>query len=150
MIKIKPKPLNLSRLLFSTLAIASLGGLAIMLFLSYGQRTLATEPTIPAGATLTSWYENGHGGTYVVRIADGAAPLGVTRVSGTITNDTQCQPDRLSLSHCRNGIDLDNGTSITVINTHMMTHNACLQPGQQVSITRLDSSWVIAVVGGAV
>lgn len=146
----KPKSWNLSRPLFMTLAVASMGALAIMVFLNYGQRKLATEPIIPAGATITSWYENGHRGKYVVRIADDAALPDFDRVSGTVTSDTRCEPDVLSLSHCRNDIDLDNGASITVINTHLMNQKPCLQPGQQVTITRLDGAWVVAAVGEGV
>jgi hypothetical protein len=49
--------LNLSGLLFVTPTIASLGGLAAVLLFAQGYRTIVTEPTIPVGATLTSWYD---------------------------------------------------------------------------------------------
>ena len=135
------------------LAIFCLGGLAAVLLLSYRQgtataeyrqETATVEPTIPAGVSLTSWFENGKGGQYVLQIAEGNAPPAGVRVTGTVTTDTDCDPDAQGLNHCHDDIDLGNGRSIAVIHNHAMHRYPCLAPGQQLSIMRLNANWVVA------
>ena len=118
-------------LVVGALAIFCLGGLAAELLLSYRpgaataayrQEATTAEPTIPAGVSLTSWFENGKGGQYVLQIAEGDAPPAGVRVTGTVTTDTDCDPDAQGLNHCHNNIDLGNGRSIAVINNRT---NAC-------------------------
>jgi len=107
-------------------------------------RTASGEPAIPHGVQLASWNENGHDGRYVLQIADGGTiPAGAT-VSGVVTSDTNCMPDAQGLSHCRNGIALSGGDRITVIDTHSMSRNPCLLPGETVTMTRIDPSWLVA------
>jgi hypothetical protein len=147
-IKLKSRLLLLEtrRWLLGTLALTTLGGIAAVAFLFlYGQEPASAGPTIPSGFNLASWYENGHGGEYLLQIAEGELPPVGVRVSGVVTSDTDCDPDAQGLSHCHNGIDLANGSTITVIDTHMMSRYRCLQPGEAVSVTRFNDSWVVAV-----
>jgi hypothetical protein len=135
------------RLLFVALAAAAFGGLTTALLMSYSQPTVSTanaEPAIPAGVSLTSWFDNGKGGQHVLRIVDGNAPPVGIRLVGTVKSDTDCDPDAQGLNHCHNDIDLGNGRVIAVVNNHAMTRYPCLAPGQQLSITRLDANWVVA------
>lgn len=114
----------------------------------YRQETATDEPTIPAGVSLTSWSENGQGGHYVMRIIEGSVPPAIGMLlSGVVTSDTDCDINAQGLSHCHNGIALNNDRSIAVINIHDMNRNECLMPGQRVSITPLNSNWVVAAVG---
>ncbi len=141
---------NKGWLLFGALAAAALGGLATALVMSYGRPTVSTasaEPTIPPGVSLTSWFDNGKGGEHVLQIAKGNAPPVGVRLVGTVTTDTDCEPDAQGLNHCHNVIDLGNGRSIEVIHNHMMHRYPCLEPGQRLSITRLNTNWVVANEG---
>ena len=142
-----PQRRHIGRLLFVTLAAAGLGGLATALMLSYGQQPVSAEPAIPPGVSMQSWFENGQGGRHVLQIFEGSAPPVGVRVSGVVATDTDCDPDAKGLSHCHNRIDLASGRSITVIHTHFMSRNPCLQPGQRVSITGLNANWVVAYEG---
>ena len=96
-------------LVLGGLAIFCLGGLAAVLLLSYlqgtataeyRQETATVQPTIPPGVSLTSWFENGKGGQYVLQIAEGNAPPAGVRVTGMVTTDTDCDPDAQGLNHC--------------------------------------------------
>ncbi|MDA8095861.1 MAG: hypothetical protein M0T84_18530 [Betaproteobacteria bacterium] len=80
-----------------------------------------------------------------------AAALGAIRAEangGTgmsepaIPRDASCAPDPQGLSHCHNGIDLDNGMRMTVIDTHAMVQHPCLKPGQRVALTGFDEQWL--------
>ncbi|HEY4721219.1 MAG TPA: hypothetical protein VII92_05200 [Anaerolineae bacterium] len=126
------------------LAAAGLSGLATAFVLSSGQQPAIAQPAIPPGVTLTSWFENGKGGQHVLQISEGTAPLPGVRLVGTVTTDTDCDPDAQGLNHCRNNIDLGNGRNIAVIHNHAMHNYPCLEPGQKLSITRLNGSWVVA------
>jgi hypothetical protein len=133
------------RWLFGALAAAGFGALAVAVFLPSGGRTGAAEPAIPLGAPPSSWSENGQDGRHLLQIADGnALPVGVT-VSGVVVSDTQCAPDAQGFSHCRNAIELANGVRITVIDTHMMSRHPCLEPGQRLSLSGINSSWIMGV-----
>ncbi len=140
-------------LVVGAVAIFCLGGLAAVLLLpgrqgtataEYRQQTTTTEPAIPAGVPLTSWFENGKDGQYVLQIAEGSAPPPGVRVTGTVTTDTDCDPDAQGLNHCHNNIDLGNGRSIAVIHNHQMQRYPCLAPGQRLSIIRLNANWIVA------
>lgn len=143
----KPQRRHIGRLLLVALAAAALGGLATALMLPAGQSTASAEPAIPPGVSLTSWFDNGKDGHHVLQIAEGNAPSAGVRVSGIVVTDTNCEPDAQGLSHCHNRINLGNGGSIEVIHTHFMSRIPCLLPGQRVSITGLNASWVVAVEG---
>ncbi len=134
-------------LVVGALAIFCLGALAAVLLLPDRQGTASAEPTIPPGVSLTSWFENGKGGQHVLQIAEGNAPPINVRVAGTVTSDTDCDPDAQGLSHCHNNIDLGNGRSITVIHNHAMQRHPCLAPGQRLSIAGLNANWVVAYEG---
>jgi hypothetical protein len=134
-----------TRWLLGVLAAAGFGALAAAFLLSYGGRTATGEPTIPPGATLASWSENGEGGQHLLQIAEGTAPPAGLTASGVVVSDTRCEPDALGFSHCLNAIELENGTRITVVDTHLMSLHPCLVPGQRLSFTRIDSSWIMAV-----
>ncbi len=140
-------------LVLGALAIFCLGGTTAALLLTYRQgatvkyqrETATAESTIPAGVSLISWSENGQSGQYVMQIIEGIAPPVGVRVFGFVASDTDCDADAQGLSHCHNIIALANGNNITANNTHTMSRNPCLQPGEPVSITRLHDSWVVAV-----
>jgi hypothetical protein len=134
------------RWLLGTLKLTTLGGITAVAFLFlYGHEPARAEPMIPSGFNLSSWYENGHGGEYLLQITEGEVPPVGLRVSGVVTSDTDCDPDAQGLSHCHTGMSLANGSTITVIETHMMSRYRCLQPGETVSVTRFNDSWVVAV-----
>lgn len=140
----KSQPPRTRRWLVGALALAVIGGLALVGFLVFGQQSATAEPTIPSGAHLSSWFDNGQGGRRVLQLAKGEAPPIGVRVSGIVATDTNCDPDALGLSHCHNIIELTNGRRIEIINTHLMSVHPCLQPGERVSITRLNAHWVVA------
>lgn len=135
---------SIGRLLLVALAAAGLGGLVTAFVLSYGQQAASAEPTIPPGVSLTSWFDNGKGGEHVLQIAQGNAPPVGVRLVGTVTTDTDCDPDAQGLNHCHNVIDLGNGRSVEVIHNHSMHRFECLAPGQRLSITRLNANWLVA------
>jgi len=104
------------------------------------------EPTIPRGASLTSWSENGRDGRYVLNILDGDAPPAGVQVSGVVLSDTNCTPDLRGFNHCHNGIQLADGVDIVVINTHRMKIYRCLRPGDKLLLSRINGSWVLATL----
>ncbi len=144
--ELKPQRRHFGWLLFGALAIAGLSSLATVLLLTYGKDTASAsqQPPIPPGVSLTSWFDNGKGGQHVLQVANGAAPLPGVRLTGIVTTDTDCDPDAQGLNHCHNNIDLGNGRSIEVIHNHAMHRFPCLEPGQKLSITRLNADWVVA------
>lgn len=153
-IKPEAKPSSGRRFLMvlGALAVFGLGGIAGASLLSYRQGTPVAGSQqdsqvagsgIPAGVSLTSWQNNGRGGRYVMRVIEGSVPAGA-QLSGVVTSDTDCDADAQGLSHCHNGITLSNGARITAVNSHNMMRFQCLDPGQRVSITRLDGGWIIA------
>jgi len=106
----------------------------------------ADEPPIPAGAPLGSWHDNGRGGRYLLQLAQGRPLRAGGRVAGIVTSDTDCQPDSRGLSHCRNAIELADGSRIVVVDTHQMSRNRCLAPGDRLSLSAIDRSWLMGVV----
>lgn len=130
-------------LLFA-LALAGIGGIAASWLPNPGHRSASATPAIPAGVSLTSWFENGRGGQHVLGIARGdAPPLGANAV-GTVLTDTDCDPDPQGINHCHNLIDFGNGSGIEVIHNHVMHRFPCLAPGQRLSVARLNADWVVA------
>ena len=138
---------SFGRLLIVALVATGFGGVATAFLLSYGQQAATAAPTIPPGVSLTSWFDNGKGGEHVLQIAKGDAPPVGVRLVGTVKTDTDCDPDAQGLNHCHNIIDLGNGRSIEVIHNHAMHRFPCLEPGQRLSITRLNANWVVATEG---
>ncbi len=135
----------------ATLALAGVVGGALF-WVSHARATqlaVLDEPRIPAGAPIRSWADNGQGGLSLLQMIGGIQlPRGAT-LRGTVTSDTNCAPDALGLSHCHNGIDLDNGARILVLHTHAMMQHPCLEPGQRVTVTGLSGNWIMARAAAA-
>lgn len=137
------KRMSLKGWLLGALVVGVLGGAAAY-YQSGG--TDASELMIPAGVALTSWYDNGTGGRYLLQVAEGRAPAAGEHITGIVRTDTTCTPDAQGLSHCHNAIDLANGTRITVIDNHQMSRHPCLQPGAQINLTGVNASWIVGKV----
>lgn len=102
------------------------------------------EPAIPPGAGIQSWFENGTGGRYVAPVIEGSpSALATGARIGTVLSDTDCEPDTQGLSHCHNGIAFDNGSRITIMDSHQMRRHRCLRPGERVQVSRLADGWVV-------
>ncbi|MDE2227768.1 MAG: hypothetical protein KGL11_01845 [Alphaproteobacteria bacterium] len=146
--KIDRRRRRLRHWLIGTVAVIAVAG-SVMAVSSRNDpaRMASGEPAIPHGVKLASWEENGRDGQYVLQIADGGTLPSGAAVTGTVTSDTNCAPDAQGLSHCRNGIALSNGSRITVIDIHTMSRNPCLLPGETITLTRIDSSWLVASKG---
>lgn len=119
-------------------------GAAGFLFLN-SQQPANAQPEIPSGYDLSSWYENGRGGKYLLQLMDGQLPPAGVRASGMVLSDTNCEPDAQGLNHCRNGIRLADGTVFNAIDNHMMSRFRCLQPGETVLLTTFKDGWVVAL-----
>ena len=127
--------------------IAALTAASVVAFIfSSGRRAATSEPTIPRSTSLTSWSENGHGGQYLLQVLEGNAPPAGAKVSGVVAGNTTCQPDDQGFSHCPYVVKLVNGTRITVIITHQMSRYRCLRSGDAVSLTRVNASWLVAML----
>ena len=133
------------RMLVALTAI-TIGALVAVLLLVAGGSSKISEPRVPRGAPLASWQENGRGGQYVLQILEGSAPPSGVAVSGVVGSDTDCQPDAKGINHCHNEIDLANGAHILAINNHVMKRYRCLNPGETISVTRINDSWILAKV----
>ncbi len=115
---------------------------------SYRAQAGTEEPPIPPGVAMGSWQDNGRDGRYLLQVAQGSALAKSKRVTGTVISDTDCDLDARGLSHCHNVIELTNGTRITVIDTHNMHRNRCLQPGERISLTGIGAPWVMGTLAG--
>lgn len=104
---------------------------------------LAAQPEIPEGANISSWVENGQGGTYYLQILDGTLPEDGVSVSGTVLSDSDCAPDEDDINHCRNEIELQDGSILTGIDNHRMSVNPCLSPDDVVTVSKLTDGWAI-------
>ncbi len=135
----------------TTLALAGVvgGGLFWVSQAHATQFAAPDEARIPAGAPIRSWADNGQGGWSLLQMIGGVSlPRGAT-LHGTVTSDTNCAPDARGLSHCHNGIDLDNGMRILVVHTHAMMQHPCLKPGQRVTVTGFSGAWIMARTAAA-
>lgn len=130
--------------LLVALAVIGVAVLVLALLPFAVQRAVPSEPVMPRGAPFVSWNENGQVGQYLLQILDGNAPPAEETVSGVVASDTACEPDSRGFNHCHNTINLADGIRIAVINTHVMRRHRCLAPGDKVSLTRINASWVIA------
>ncbi|MBK5204590.1 MAG: hypothetical protein JJD98_04025 [Polaromonas sp.] len=113
---------------------------------SYQAQAATQQTPIPSGVALKSWHENGSDGRYLLQIIQGNAPKAGKAVVGKVVSDSDCEADAEGLSHCHNDIELPNGRKITVIDTHEMHRNRCMQPGEQISLTAVGKSWVMGQV----
>ena len=112
------------------------------------ESAVPTEPAIPRGALIASWFQNGADGVTVLQLVSGRGPAPGATVAGTVTSDTTCTPDGEGLSHCHNDIDLDNGARITVVHHHAMLQHPCLTPGERVTLRGVTASWIVARASG--
>lgn len=113
---------------------------------SYQVQAATQQPQIPAGVALKSWHENGSDGRYLLQVIEGTAPKAGKPIVGKVVSDSNCEADAEGLSHCHNAIELANGSKISVIDTHDMHRNRCMQPGEQISLTTVGKSWVMGQV----
>lgn len=106
-------------------------------------------PRIPPGARLSSWHNNGAGGRYMLQIERGRALAEGLKLAGVVMTDTDCEPDKNNLNHCRNSIKLNDGSRIDIIDNHEMARHRCLSPGESIVLTRFNSDWVVGQVSGS-
>lgn len=108
----------------------------------------AQDSSIPRGAGIQSWFENGTGGHYVAPVIDGSVQLLASGSRfGTVLTDTNCTPDPQGLSHCHNSIGFDDGSQITVVDNHQMSSHRCLRPGERVRVSLLEGRWITLQTG---
>ena len=113
---------------------------------SYNVYAAGARQPIPPGVAMKSWQENGRDGRYLLQLVEGRAPKTGKSVTGIVASDTDCDADAEGLSHCHNIIEFPNGSRITVIDTHNMHVNPCMSPGDRISLTGIDKSWVMGTV----
>jgi len=122
--------------------------LSAAVMLSYEAFAGTTQPPIPPGARIGSWYDNGHGGQYVLQVIQGQNPAPGSRFTGIVKSDANCEPDAQGLNHCHNAIELSSGRQVTVVNNHQMMRNRCLAPGDRISFIALTPSWLVGTLSG--
>lgn len=52
----------------------------------------------------------------------------------TVLTDENCEPDAQGYSHCRNELEMPDGSTIAVRHTHLMAEVQCLAPGERVNV----------------
>lgn len=104
--------------------------------------TVQAEPAIPRGVSLASWFDNGHGGRYVLQLAKGRPLAPGMQVAGIVLSDSDCAPDARGLNHCHNVIELADGSRVEVINNHQMMRNRCLGNGDRLTLRPVNAKWV--------
>lgn len=137
------------------LAIAGLAAVGVALVVvavvtsgdgSPGSRTGDTAPTSQAGdvdpetASLRTLMlradANGDistvGGPLHATLMEGSMPGGPTMA--TVLTDENCEPDAQGISHCRNELELADGTRLVVRHDHRMHEVPCLTPGEQLAV----------------
>ena len=134
---------QLRQWLIGASVLSAVGAFAIGLFVVYEGGTSSQSDPLKA-ASLASWSDNGRDGRHLLQIVDGSIPAAGTTVVGVVVSDTLCQPDAQGFSHCHNGIELADGKRMTVIDTHQMSRHPCLEPGQRLSLSRIDRTWIVA------
>lgn len=130
--------------------VVRIGGLAVLLAsLMLGVSGAgASEPAIPAGASLHTWFDNGTNGHYVLNVIEGHVPFMLKAGTvATVMTDSNCAPDAEGLNHCHNVIRFANGSEITVVNNHQMSAHRCLRPGETVRINLLAQGWITLQIG---
>ncbi|HED14683.1 MAG TPA: hypothetical protein ENI62_13695 [Gammaproteobacteria bacterium] len=129
----------------TTVAAAILFAISANIFADNGQNKAGQLP-IPSDVALASWSDNGHGGRYLLQFARGRTLAKGEQAIGIVASDTNCKPDALGLSHCNNIIRLANGGRITVIDTHKMSANPCLRPGEGITLTGMGGPWIMGIL----
>lgn len=122
-------------------------GLALLAYWPFpGAHGRSAEPVIPAGVALTSWQDNGRDGDYLLELMPNQTLPSNQQLLATVLTDTHCAPDAQGLSHCHHVLRLPNGMRITVIDTHRMTINRCLQPGNTLSLSAINEHWIMGTL----
>ncbi len=80
----------------------------------------------------SSQCQNGLGGTVLVQLVNGTAPVG-TQIA-TVLTDQNCTPDQQGISHCLNKVEMANGSTLVVRDNHNMMNNPCLGPGERIRV----------------
>jgi hypothetical protein len=65
-------------------------------------------------------------------LEEGVMPAHET--AGVVMSDTECTPDASMISHCRNEIRLQDGSTIVLRHPHDMRYIPCLAPGERVDL----------------
>lgn len=65
-------------------------------------------------------------------VAEGEMPSGPT--TGELVTDTDCTPDEMMISRCRNEVLLEDGRTIVLRHPHDMRKVTCLAPGEHVRL----------------
>lgn len=133
------------RWLIGLVVVGALSGLAAGFYFSLGGEVSADQPAIPRGASLAAWSENGAGGRHLLQLAETDVLPAAWSAFGIVLSDTNCAPDSEGFSHCHNDIELASGNRLTVIDTHDMRRNPCLEPGQRLSLKKIAPYWLEAV-----
>lgn len=128
----------------AAVALAGIGGVAVIGFSAFAPQAASAEPAIPAGATFTSWADNGQDGQRLLQRVKGDLPIVAAAVTGIVKTDTNCDPDAEGINHCHNIIDLASGGEIEVIHNHSMMSHECLSPGQKLQLSKLNGDWIVA------
>ena len=126
--------------------LSALSAFAALLAVAPAASAATAEPPIPRGEMFHSWRDNGAGGNYVLQLVQGHPLSRGATLHGVVTSDLTCTPDEQGYSHCHNGVDLADGTNITVVDNHAMNIHPCLKPGEQIVVSGLNSTWVKGVV----
>ena len=101
------------------------------------------EPPIPHGAGITSWFDNGTNGQYVLNVVGNVSPdIDARGLHARVLSDTNCAPDARGLNHCHNVLRFENGEQVEVINNHQMSVHRCLRPGETVVVNALNDKWI--------
>jgi hypothetical protein len=129
--------------------VGALVGAGAAALVSCSAPTSNGKPPIPPGAMISSWHYNGAGGRYLLQIEEGRTPAQGERLSGLVKTDTDCDADAQNLNHCRNTIELSDGSRIDVVDNHEMARHRCLSPGEPITLTRFGAGWVIGKVSGS-
>jgi len=147
--KIQPKPHRGTLALIGGVVLGVLATSAVFMYFNKGQAPTGDgEPPIPRGVAMASWFDNGHGGRYLLQVAQGPILAKGESAIGSVASDTNCDPDAQGLSHCHNAIELANGGRITVIDTHNMSVNRCLIPGEHIALTGVGGPWIMGTLSG--
>jgi len=128
------------RVLFSALV------LGVTALSAYQVQAATTQLPIPKGVALQSWQQNGANGQYVLQLIDGKPLTSNAPIKGKVMSDSDCTPDANGLSHCHNIVQLANGKKITLVDTHNMQVNRCLGAGEQITLKKIDQTWMMATV----
>ncbi|WP_319531992.1 hypothetical protein [uncultured Cohaesibacter sp.] len=128
---------------------SSLLATGLATFLLGAPIAMSAQPDIPAGAGISSWIENGSGGKYTLQIIEGSLPEPGQSYKAKVLSDSDCAPDEEGINHCRNEIELSDGSRLIGIDNHRMSVNRCLRSGERVTISMLEEGWATVLTKAA-